>query len=1167
MRRIFAGLMLTLCSATANAQTYYVDATLGDDTWTGTLPAPQTGDGPWETIGRVNDELLWPGDTVLFKCGELWREQLLVSYSGEPGNPISFSRYGPCNASNKPVIDGSIPVTNWSPTGTGGIYAAPLTVSRAPAENLIENGGFDFGITFWSYWSAHIAWQLACGDGGACVTFSPDGASTRNIYSTDKSLLENGKQYRLEFRARVVQSLSGTSGKPLVKVFSNNPAALFRSESLDNINTSWQSYSFDFNPTITTSDGNVLFEWGNAEGNTMQIDNVIVRQISLDTDSIRQVFLDGIYQEIAHQPNRGYDPANPSHIFLDAGPGSVASFTAGNDLVITPTQELDLVGAGIHVRGRQWRISDCEITAYTNVSGTKTFTNDSAAHVVTPVPANSRYCRTEDPVEAGEGYYLANKLWMLDAPGEWYYDANTAQLYLWPGAGTPDGRVDAGYQLYGVYAHNRSYIVIDGLSIRNTYRGIDLNLATGYEVRNTDIANSEDRAITVYGSDQGTIDNCSINSSVHSAIWSESATNLVITNNHIEDTGVIGTPRYIGGAINSGNVFAYNNTIANNVVLNSGSAAIVLQGDSTASNNYVKNACMLLDDCGGIYTYAVPNDSRILNNIVENVMGSLDGKPPGAETYAIGIYLDGNSDGVEVTGNTVVNADEIFHLNDGTNNSFIGNTAYGARNVTVTNQGNPAWLVDSNSYMGNLFFPPKNEVIFTTRSNANTVVTGSYGNNRFSFLYSDRIAEERFGTVYNGYDLPAWIQGKGDTGASAFDAFAVALYRVLTVVPGNLVTNGTFAIDKSGWSPTGGNGIVFEHETDSSICAEDNCLHMTTTATGGTAVTSVNPYIEAGKYYRLKFDIKSGSGHHVMLSEVIEDNVGSYRPVGYSRYIGVDTDWTSHTYVFEASFKESTVPTDPVKPAQIGFGITSGKTLYIDNVSLEEVTVETNDVSDDTTILTNPANTPTVFNCSDTTIDPADCSDYVHFTDASPVTWPVTVPAWGSDILVWAANPYRDSDRDGADDQVDVDDDNDGLTDTFEALILTDPLLADTDGDGVSDYDEVNYDGDDTTYTPGLDLNPLAADSDSDGYGDSTELFYGSDPLNAASIPDIPPDGDINLDGQTNAADVLLAQRQIMGLASLSAEQIDHGDYRPSPGGDGQLGAADFLLVIQAALY
>jgi len=115
---------------------------------------------------------------------------------------------------------------------------------------------------------------------------------------------------------------------------------------------------------------------------------------------------------------------------------------------------------------------------------------------------------------------------------------------------------------------------------------------------------------------------------------------------------------------------------------------------------------------------------------------------------------------------------------------------------------------------------------------------------------------------------------------------------------------------------------------------------------------------------------------------------------------------------------------------------------------------------------------------------------------ASPVIAPVSVrdvePAPAPTLAAVAPAtvlPPPDCDKDGAADDVDTDDDNDLLTDVFEAAIKTDPCAADTDGDGMWDVWE---------YTSALDLNsqalpypgkrpypnPLFADADVDYDGD-----------------------------------------------------------------------------------
>ena len=76
-----------------------------------------------------------------------------------------------------------------------------------------------------------------------------------------------------------------------------------------------------------------------------------------------------------------------------------------------------------------------------------------------------------------------------------------------------------------------------------------------------------------------------------------------------------------------------------------------------------------------------------------------------------------------------------------------------------------------------------------------------------------------------------------------------------------------------------------------------------------------------------------------------------------------------------------------------------------------------------------------------------------------------------------------------------ADTDGDGLTDGAEVNThLTNPLLADTDGDGLSDGAEVNTHG----------TNPLLADTDGDNYSDGAEITAGTNPLNPASYPPPP---------------------------------------------------------------
>ena len=152
-------------------------------------------------------------------------------------------------------------------------------------------------------------------------------------------------------------------------------------------------------------------------------------------------------------------------------------------------------------------------------------------------------------------------------------------------------------------------------------------------------------------------------------------------------------------------------------------------------------------------------------------------------------------------------------------------------------------------------------------------------------------------------------------------------------------------------------------------------------------------------------------------------------------------------------------------------------------------------------------------------------------------------------------DPFGDADGDGIPNVLDPDSDDDGLfdgtemgygclgagtdlskghciPDTDHGLTTTSPILADSDGGGVSDGDEdYNHNGvvdpgePDPTLGHGAD-DVTVVDSDGDGLPDGVEIAFGSDPNNPDSDGDGVPDGaeplataDTDGDGIINAKD------------------------------------------------
>ena len=96
-----------------------------------------TGDGsetnPWKTISKVNSMSFKPGDAILFKKGDVWREQLTISSSGNSTDLITFDAYG---SGNKPVIDASL--TYWWSVNTNGKNY--IEVKNIETKNSISGG-------------------------------------------------------------------------------------------------------------------------------------------------------------------------------------------------------------------------------------------------------------------------------------------------------------------------------------------------------------------------------------------------------------------------------------------------------------------------------------------------------------------------------------------------------------------------------------------------------------------------------------------------------------------------------------------------------------------------------------------------------------------------------------------------------------------------------------------------------------------------------------------------------------------------------------------------------------------------------------------------------------------------------------------------------------------
>ena len=1009
-------------SGAAQAANYYIDAVRGNDAWSGRLPDPATtADGPWQSLAKLAGVTLAAGDVVGLRCGSSWSETLRVTRSGSKAQPITFRPYpSPCTTTG-PTIDGFTRIS-----GSTWTRSAPNVYSLRFPLNLLPSSGFINGLNAWRIWSPSGDGMLVapstCGsDGLACMQITSGRGRQPTVVYGAPFRLAAGAMYRMRFD---VKAASGVSVRAYIRR-SQAPFDVVGVSTEVKGTGAWQSVSLPFVARAQLEDARLDFDLP-AGGLRASVNNVFVeQQVSTPFAAV----LGATQLVMAHHPNRGFNAVDPSlallHNAADAdtvaiGGGATGStyLVLGSDYKLPPGAVLQ-PGTTVFIRTNAWMVEQRTVAA---VAGNRLMLDRP----------------TSFPLKAGWGFYLSGASWMLDESGEWWFDdTNSTVLVRTPTDNLPTVPLALSTLDTCIDLSNVSNVTVEGVTATGCRVGVRATGSVSVVLRGLRLLDSATNGVSApISTSLQVLDSRIERSGQHAIVGKDEspgiATGMVVSGNTVIDAGVIrvgGKPLTLPvpslGAIVAGT----GSMVLNNTVSGAGYHGIRTYAAGLVKGNMVDNVCLLLDDCAGIYAYGSGSGSRIEANLVRDIPGGMDGKPPGSNSQGQGIFLDDHATGVAVVGNTVVNAENGVLLHNAHLNTVRGNVLYGNRKLQIwlfedSRLKNPGGDVHGNVISENMFFSTSPVAAVGQQSLIkDTFSFATYDRNRYSALIGSRVVSEDWPTGSNALDFLNWqravTQGGAarnlEAGGSVVSTLGYASFKVLG---GNIIAGGLSGPGANNWTPW--NDRLPLAVTRSVTCGNQNCLEVTA---GGSSSLVASPAfsVVGGNWYRASFDLRADIAQSVstQVRRGGGGNNGYESLMGSAEMASVPTAFKRFSFVFKAD--KSINAADRVtgdNGARLYFDrIAPGNRLVMGNIEI--VPLSTVDATLRSKVFANPSDNAVLTSCPEQTSNPSQCARYVNFATGVPITWPLQLAARASVIGYLRDTSLVDSDGDGISDAQD----------------------------------------------------------------------------------------------------------------------------------------------------
>lgn len=265
----------------------------------------------------------------------------------------------------------------------------------------------------------------------------------------------------------------------------------------------------------------------------------------------------------------------------------------------------------------------------------------------------------------GTKYFIENKAYLLDTPGEWWYDPASSRLYLYPPEpGSPGGQnIEISRRDYGFVLRDRSYTILDGLTIElvnhsavyqhnwtehrsygNTLRGMQIQYANYGVYIEQDVSASEPAENVIDGFTLENSEVAYIDSQGIRLIdwWDGDANPDLFTHSGIRNTLISGNEfHHLGFRTDGDNAVGLSFSFANQLIFTGNhvhhiahngvqfsqsviqspkeygfSPGEIKTGEILISNNLFEKACQLTTDCGPLKFWGSPPDNHVFRDVL-----------------------------------------------------------------------------------------------------------------------------------------------------------------------------------------------------------------------------------------------------------------------------------------------------------------------------------------------------------------------------------------------------------------------------------------------------------------------------------------------------------------------------------------------------------------------